>query len=322
MNCQYKLEKYRFKTNQSNTDKKYKMKYNFYKNLVGGFTSLEKRYIDALNQFILEHNQRNFNDISKQIDQSHGLAHALMVLCHVENAIQAYNNIHSSDPIPEEDTIKVKLAALLHDVDDSKYFPENMNYENARLILSGLLPEQNINDVIQLIGWVSASKNGDNIPEECIDKPWLLYPRYADRLEALGIIGLERTLDYTLHKGQPLYIPEDSVAKPTYTIDDIYREKATLERYQNYKGKSKSMMDHFYDKLLLLGKYPIRNSYFDSECEIRQAPLEAIALQYEQSGRITEGEVREYIEKNKQIGTSCSCDRDVVYFMEQNKYLA
>jgi hypothetical protein len=162
--------------NLSNTSKKYEIKFNFYKNLVGEFTSLEKKYIDSLNHFIIEHNKRNSHDISRQIDQSHGLTHALMVLCHTENAIQAYNAL-SSNPIPEEDIIKVKLASLLHDVDDGKYFPDNINYENARLILSDLLPAQDINDVIQLISWVSASKNGDNIPEECINKPWLLYPR-------------------------------------------------------------------------------------------------------------------------------------------------
>ena len=304
MNSNHKL-----KINGKMLNKKYKIKYNFYKKLVGGFVSIDIKYIKALNDFIIEYNKTV--EEKNQIDQSHGLEHALVVLCHVENAIIAYNDTNISK-LHADEILKVKLAAFLHDIDDSKYFPENKHYENARFILLNFVPEQTVNDIIQMINWVSSSKNGDTIPEECRNKHWLLYPRYADRLEAIGIIGLRRTLDYNTHKKRPLYMPRDSLAKPNYTIDNIYNEKATLERYQRYSGASESLIGHFYDKLLLLGKYPIRNKYFDDECSKRQKPLEDIALYFEQTGTITEEYIRQYIEKNKEIETSCTCCKSVL----------
>jgi uncharacterized protein len=308
MNLYHKLEKYEHKK-MNNTHKIYNIKYKFYKNMMGGFTSINKIYIRALNDFIKEHNKTV--DSAKQIDDSHGVYHTLMVLCHTEKALNAYKK---QDDISEIDILKVKLAALLHDIDDSKYFENNTEYQNARIILENThtLSPDNINDIIKMISWVSASKNGDNIPDECIGKEYMLYPRYADRLEAIGIIGVERTLEYTLHKNQPLCIPKDS--NPKITIEQIYDDIATEERYKKYTGKSISMMDHFYDKLLRLGKYPIRNKYFDDECAKRQKPLEDIALLYEKQGYIKEEEVREYIEKNKSISTTCECNDEVSKF--------
>ncbi len=77
------------------------------------------------------------------------------------------------------------------------------------------------------------------------------------------------------------------------------------------------MMDHFYDKLLLLGRYPIRNEYFDKECESRQKPLEDIAVKFEQQGFITKEEVEQYIKENQHISATCSCNSEVVQFITE-----
>lgn len=323
MYCNHKLSKYTWK----NKTKLHKIKYTYYKNMVGGFNSVPINFIQNLDLFIKQYNEQaekfnltvtNPKEKKKIIDPSHGLEHALMVLCHAKRALDAYKQTNPSG-ISEQEELNVKLAALLHDTDDSKYFPNNKNFENAKHILtkSGL-DEENINEIIKMISWVSASKNGDRIPKEVstTGKDFLLYPRYADRLEALGIIGLERTLDYTLSQGAPLCIEQEP--KLNYTIEQIYEHIATPTRYKCYKGASRSMMDHFYDKLLLLGKYPISNLYFDSECANRQKPLEDIAVKFEQSGHITEAEVREYIEVNRHIGSTCSCNHEVFDYMRTN----
>ena len=151
----------------------------------------------------------------------------------------------------------------------------------------------NIDKIVQMISWVSSSKNGDNILEECNGKEYLLIPRYADRLEALGIIGLERTLNYTLHKGNPLFIV--TTPNPRITIEEIYTSKVTHTRYESYSGTSVNMIYHFYDKLLRFGNYPIQNSYFDEECMTRQKPLEYIALLFESTVSITKEQIQEYI---------------------------
>jgi uncharacterized protein len=260
---------------------------------------MNKIYLNEFYNFIENYN--NSSNIKLKIDKSHGFDHGIQILNHTINALKYYNK-----KISRREKLLVKLAALLHDIDDSKYFPNNKNFENARYILnevnkkqiinSAVLNESEINKIIKIISWVSCSKNGNTIPTECKNNEYLLYPRYADRLESLGLIGLERTLDYAIHVNNPICIKKEG--NKDITIEEIYTKFATIERANNYSGVSASMIDHFYDKLLRLGKYPIRNKYFDEICKIRQKPLEDIILYFEQNCNISEEYIRNYIKYN------------------------
>lgn len=259
------------------------------------------KYIYNLNKFIILNNKENINNPKQIIDESHGLLHMLIVLYHVSIALSTFK---FSNDISEKEKIKIQLAALLHDIDDHKYFPNNKNYNNARKILvetrknENELSNDDIDDIIEMISWVSSSINGDFIPKKAIFKEYLLYPRYADRLEALGIIGVKRALQYTLK--------QQKEGNPKGILFDIYTPKARDEirlwdiasdfRYREYTGTSKSMIDHFYDKLLRLGKFPIRNIYFDKETYKRLQPLIDITLYFGTTDNITEKELKEYIE--------------------------
>jgi len=267
--------------------------------MIGGFEAIDEKYIDALNSFINEHNS---NPDNKYIDSSHGILHMITVLQHTKKALISWES--SNGPIDNREKLIIMLAALFHDIDDSKYFPDNNEYQNARNILtkiqdSDLTPDE-INEIIKIISWVSSSKNGDMIPEKIIGKEYYLYPRYSDRLEALGIIGLERTLHYTKNKNGNLFDESTLRAK---NEEDLFENIATEERYLNYNGKSKTMIDHFYDKLLRLGKYPIYNEYFNKICEERIQPLIKIVLEFGERQDITQDELEElinvYIEENK-----------------------
>lgn len=88
----------------------------------------------------------------------------------------------------------------MHDADDKKYFPEHKSYENANMILKDCLKdlddECDVAEVIKLtletISYVSASDNGNSVPERAQKLPELLWVRYSDRLEAIGTIGAVR----------------------------------------------------------------------------------------------------------------------------------
>ena len=315
MKYHYKLEKYEYKMSNNNNIF-YKQKFNYYKKLVGGFESINSKYIEILDQFIKSHNESNPFPSKQFIDESHGLSHMLTVLCHTNEALKLW-----PAPIEHKQLLKVKLAALLHDIDDSKYFPTSVDYQNARHILqlanrqsseSDYLNSEDIEDIIKMIGWVSSSKNGDTIPLEAIEHEYLLYPRYADRLEAIGLIGLERTLEYTLKlkkQGNPngvLFLESTRRAK---NEEELFSTIATEIRYKNYNGSSNSMIDHFYDKLLRLGVYPIRNHYFDTICQQRQKPLIDIVLYFGNNETIAEEELelymKEYIENYKKRSHDC-----------------
>ena len=108
----------------------------------------------------------------------------------------------------------VSLAALLHDVDDHKIF-NHENNENARAFLAGKnIPDSKIEEICSVINSVSFSKNRGKRPETIEGK----IVQDADRLDALGAIGIARTFAFGGEHGRSI---EESV-------------------------------QHFYDKLLVL----------------------------------------------------------------------
>ena len=132
-------------------------------------------------------------------DDGHGLPHALCVVEHARKALEC-----SSAPEESSKRDAVIYAALLHDADDHKIFPDTSGYANARNILQQCTPDQpELHDlVIRMIEMVSCSSNGNSTAGVDEQTEWMLIPRYADRLEAIGEIGLVRTWQYTLHKWQ------------------------------------------------------------------------------------------------------------------------
>ena len=64
-----------------------------------------------------------------------------------------------------------------------------------------------------MISMVSASGNGNRIPEEALENPELLWVRFCDRLEAIGAIGAVRCYQYAVEKGNPLHV-EGQTPKP------------------------------------------------------------------------------------------------------------
>jgi uncharacterized protein len=233
------------------------------------------RYIGRLNKILTTHN----------VCPSHGIDHAIAVMNHAENALN-----HATFKFDERIKRCVLLAALLHDADDRKFFSDNLNYENLRQVLSES-PSDEVDLIIRMVSLVSSSKNGDRIPEDAVDNEWLLYPRYADRLEAIGLIGVERCYQYALTTKNPLYV----ATTPCVTTEEEMWQVATIERYNRYNGVSDSMIDHYYDKLLRTTMFPIRNSYFDKETEIRRKPSIDFVLMFGKKKSISDEEVKTFI---------------------------
>ena len=121
-----------------------------------------------------------------------------------DHSLRVYNNAIKIRKAYECKELYVDLGALLHDVDDHKLF-NNKNNENARKFLSDNdFDSEAIEDIIEIINSVSFTKNKGTKPktlEACIVQD-------ADRLDAIGAIGVARTFMYSGNNGRGI---EDSL---------------------------------------------------------------------------------------------------------------
>ena len=105
---------------------------------------------------------------------------------------------------PGCDALVVELAALLHDADDPKLFPSAGN-ENARAFLTHAgVDAETAERVCAAVNAVSFSKNKSRVPETIEGK----IVQDADRLDAIGAVGVARTFAYGGEHGRPM---EESV---------------------------------------------------------------------------------------------------------------
>lgn len=224
-------------------------------------------------------------ELLRHADEAHGVEHALAVSKHAYRAMQTSQSPSASS----EDCVAVMLAALLHDADDRKLFPSQTpgEYCNARRIMRNVIPELR-EKVIRLISYVSCTENGNDSPADLnISRdPLWYYPRLADRLEAIGLVGILRCYQYAQHKGNPLFLPGTLRATTEAELATI----ATEERFRAYVNgqKSVSFIDHFYDKLLHIADFSeiTENPYFLEEARKRRKVMTEFLLDF---GNAAEG---------------------------------
>jgi uncharacterized protein len=154
---------------------------------------------------------------------------------HIERVYKNALLISESENV---DKTVVSLGALLHDIADSKFHngDETVGPKKARKFLkSQNISEETIDHVVKIIENVSFK--GGNKNQEFHSKE-LEVVQDADRLDALGAIGIARTFNYGGFKSRKLYDPE---IKPNLNMTP-----------SEYKVSDAPTINHFYEKLLLL----------------------------------------------------------------------
>jgi len=132
----------------------------------------------------------------------------------------------------------VKLSALLHDIADSKFNggDETIGPRIAREFLeSQKIAEPKIQHVVAIIENISFK--GGNFEKKFTSKE-LEIVQDADRLDAIGAIGIARTFNYGGFKNRQLYNPN-------------IPPKMNMSK-EEYKNSEAPTLNHFYEKLLLL----------------------------------------------------------------------
>lgn len=133
------------------------------------------------------------------------------------------------------DLFIVQISALLHDVDDEKFDFGNTKNKNARQFLNSInLPTHQINTICHIIKQISFKGTDSIIPDSIEGK----IVQDADRLDALGAIGIARAFTYGGSTHRNIYIPNQLPLKNLSSKD--------------YYAHTSTTINHFYEKLLLL----------------------------------------------------------------------
>lgn len=165
----------------------------------------------------------------------------------LENAESGHNWFHMERVynnallIAKEETCNlevVQLAALLHDIADSKFHDgdETVGPKVAKdFLTSENVLEETISHVVAIIENISFK--GGNFEKKFTSKE-LEIVQDADRLDAIGAVGIARTFNYGGFKNREIYNPE---IEPNLKMSK-----------EEYKNSTAPTINHFYEKLLLL----------------------------------------------------------------------
>lgn len=138
------------------------------------------------------------------------------------------------------DLFVVQLAALLHDIADAKFYDgdETIGPKKARMFLESLsVKETVITHIENIINHISYKNSLDNTVKTFTSNE-LKVVQDADRLDAIGAIGIARAFNYGGFKNRSMHNPE--------IPPNLNQDKET------YKKSAAPTINHFYEKLLLL----------------------------------------------------------------------
>ncbi|MCK0108360.1 HD domain-containing protein [Flavobacteriaceae bacterium S0825] len=181
------------------------------------------------NEVIIEATKNYVRTTLKNAEGGHDWFHTLRV----------YNNSLLISKGEEVDALVVALGALLHDIADSKFHDgdDTIGPKMAReFLFKHNVDSLVIEHVINIINYISFNKSLEKGKK--FTSPELDVIQDADRLDAIGAIGIARCFNYGGFKNRKIFDPS---IKPNL--------KMTKEEY---KKSTAPTINHFYEKLLLL----------------------------------------------------------------------
>lgn len=181
------------------------------------------------NSEILKATKTYVKSVLKNAEGGHDWFHTLRV----------FNNTLLIAKNERVDLLVVQLAALLHDIADSKFYDgnETIGPEMARKFLfKQNLDSSAIEHVVNIIKHMSFKNSLEN--GQLFNSIELQVVQDADRLDAIGAIGIARAFNYGGFKNRGIFDPS---IKPNLEMTK-----------EAYKASTAPTINHFYEKLLLL----------------------------------------------------------------------
>lgn len=161
--------------------------------------------IDAAVRYI----QRLFSDNT----DGHDTDHSLRVYRNALKIAEAY---------PDSDRTIIALASLLHDTDDHKLFCTDNNENARRFLESACVSPDQIDRICDVINAVSFSRNRDKRPESIE----AMIVQDADRLDAIGAVGIARTFAFGGSHGRTLDSSIDHFHEKLLLLKDLLNTQA------------------------------------------------------------------------------------------------
>lgn len=181
----------------------------------------ESRMLEILQLYIKEKMSKN--------DSSHDWWHIERV----------YNNAIVINEEEKGNPFVVKAIALLHDVYDHKFCNGNIKANLTNLLMNldlyRFMKYEDIQNILNSCQNLGFSSNFDGLKE--LSKEGKIV-QDADRLDAIGAIGIARVFTYGGKNGKEIYNPDE--------------ENNIITNEEYYKKGSNTSISHFYDKLLRL----------------------------------------------------------------------
>lgn len=143
---------------------------------------------------------------------------------HIKRVYENMNKLLQGEQMA--DRFVCQMSALLHDVDDHKLYTDGKNTE--RFLQSLNMDSHLIEKILETIDAISFSKSGAHPQFKTIEMKLL---SDADKLDAMGAIGICRALNFGFSKQQPLLIENE---------------------FPKSENSKKTVINHFFEKLLLL----------------------------------------------------------------------
>lgn len=157
----------------------------------------------------------------------HDFEHIVRVLANAERILESETKANGE---------VVRLASILHDVDDYKLGSDGEKVQ--RFLQENEVNEDIAQSVLDVISAISFSKSGSHPQFEMLEQKIV---SDADKLDAMGAIGVCRTVMYSTATGRALF-----------NAEEFPNEHLTPEEYKNKNRKGNHSINHFFEKLLKL----------------------------------------------------------------------
>ncbi|KAF2182784.1 hypothetical protein K469DRAFT_711480 [Zopfia rhizophila CBS 207.26] len=188
-------------------------------------------------------------------DNSHDYYHILRVISNANKLLEAELK---ASPDQSYDTSAIFLAALLHDVGDHKYAKPGEDVENQ---VSNVLRERGASEelaikvqtIVKHVGYTIETKRPESVLQVLAQHPELAIIQDADRLDAIGAIGVGRCFAYggAKRQGEPMSVAIEHFGEKLYKLPDMMKTAAGKEMARSRMRVLEDFAVHFEEETKL-----------------------------------------------------------------------